>query len=175
VDLAVIAAFTAAGISLINVAITVRAASRGSLQQWRRGEVQPVVARILAASGEAKGAWDEAALTRQEWLRFRDDAAMHDEVLKLQAQEFDHWKAGKAACDKLRFEVAQLELVGHQPVREAARALLDAQGSIARGQLSPDTPSADPLKSLLELGLKVKQCEDRLIEETRTDLGIYGG
>ena len=34
-DLAAIAAFTAAGISLVNVAITVRATSKTSLQQWR--------------------------------------------------------------------------------------------------------------------------------------------
>ena len=52
-NLAVAAAFLAALLSLVNVLITARLASQGRLQQWRREEMRPVVARILSLSREA--------------------------------------------------------------------------------------------------------------------------
>ena len=50
---AVIAAFAAAALSLVNVIVGYRLASRGHLEQWQRDETRPIVARILTLSQDA--------------------------------------------------------------------------------------------------------------------------
>ena len=68
------AAFAAAGLSLVNVVVTAQLASRLHLQQWRRDEVRPVVERILVCAREAQKAWTSAAVSR-ELLRIAPDQA----------------------------------------------------------------------------------------------------
>jgi len=52
VDLTAAAAFTAAALSLVNVAISYRLTSRGHREQWRRDEARPIVARMLKLSAD---------------------------------------------------------------------------------------------------------------------------
>ena len=107
-DLAVIAAFTAAGISLVNVAITVRATSGGSLQQWRRTEVRPAVARILALSDQAMREQHHAMCLHRDRFGLGVRGPYEgDQADKLRAEERDHWKNSRDARQKLSFEVAQ--------------------------------------------------------------------
>jgi hypothetical protein len=170
VDLAAIAAFTAAAISLVNVIIIARLARRTHLQQWRREEARPIVARILALSSEASSAWINGALLREESLSVGDDPAKRTEVLKLQNQEFDQWKRGRSALDKLRFEVAQLDLIAAQPVRDAAAALLLSHESVAIAQFRSVDSSAGLMKTVMES--KAKMLQTDLVERTREDLGL---
>jgi hypothetical protein len=46
VDLSAIAAFTAAALSAVNILISYRLTSRGHLEQWRREQERPIVARL---------------------------------------------------------------------------------------------------------------------------------
>jgi hypothetical protein len=172
VDLAVIAAFTAAGISLVNVAITVRATSRGNLQQWRRGEVRPVVARILALSDQATREQHQAICLQRDRLGLGiRSPADGDQALKLRAEERDHWKNSRDARQKLSYEVAQLDLVGQKPVRDAAAQLLNAQWEMDVSHAQP-ARSGDPLEAFVLAVAQVKVRENALIDATRMDLGI---
>jgi hypothetical protein len=171
VDLAVIAAFTAAGISLVNVVITAWLASRVTHRQWRREEERPAVVRILALSSEAKRIGQELTILRQDVYLYEQDPDKDQLVRNLLASEGELWEDISNVLDKLRLEVAQLELVGHEPVREAARALLNAHDhGLLHARIGH--PATLGLSKGLE---KVKQCEEDLIEKTRADLGIYAG
>ena len=64
VDLTAVAAFTAAGLSLVNVAISARMASRGHREQWRREQERPIVARCLTLSADARHEWRNAWVAR---------------------------------------------------------------------------------------------------------------
>jgi hypothetical protein len=181
VDLAVIAAFTAAGISLINVAITVRATSRSSLQQWRRSEVRPAVARILALSDEAMREQRSALHLHRDRLESGGRGPAGDQADKLMAEEKGHWENSWDAREKLSFEVAQLRIVAHKPVREAAARLLDDQYAVQFlsaadliDELQPGR-SAHLLESFRRASREVKLLEEALIDATRRDLGIYSG
>jgi hypothetical protein len=177
VDLAVVAAFTAAAVSLINVAITVRATGKSNLQQWRRGEVRPVVARILALSDQATREQHAAVCRQRDRLGLSiGEPAEGDEAAQLMAAERRHWKASREARQKLSFEVAQLHLVAQKPVRDAAARLSNAQYQMEIPD--PDLPSELSDDPLVPWGLamaQVRQCEGTLIDATREDLGILHG
>lgn len=53
VNLTAIAAFTAAGLSLVNIVLSARLTRHHHLEQWRRDEERPVVARLLTLSQTA--------------------------------------------------------------------------------------------------------------------------
>ena len=59
------AAFTAAGLSLVNVAISARLVSRGQREQWRRDQERPIVARCITLSGDALSEWSDASVAKQ--------------------------------------------------------------------------------------------------------------
>ena len=63
-DLAAVAAFTAAALSLVNVGFSGWLNSRGHLEQWRRDVERPIVAQIVTLSGDALNAWQEASFAR---------------------------------------------------------------------------------------------------------------
>jgi hypothetical protein len=58
------AAFTAAFLSLVNVAYSARLTSRGTREQWRRDQERPIVARCITLSSDAVKAWHA---TTQAW------------------------------------------------------------------------------------------------------------
>src|SRR5215831_3262744 len=94
--------------SLVNVAITVRATSGGSLQQWRRTEVRPAVARILALSDQAMREQHHAMCLHRDRFGLGVRGPYEgDQADKLRAEERDHWKNSRDARQKLSFEVAQ--------------------------------------------------------------------
>jgi hypothetical protein len=66
VNLAVIAAFTAAAISLVNVVLTARLTRGSQFRQWQRETALPITARILALSEEATEAWASAGGAHSE-------------------------------------------------------------------------------------------------------------
>jgi hypothetical protein len=109
VDLAAAAAFTAARLSLVNVAISARLTSRGHREQWRREE-RPIVARCLTFSADALSEWWDASVAKQDadsprtWVD-------------------PDWHKGRQLLHDLRFETAQLDLLASRTVRQAARGL----------------------------------------------------
>lgn len=175
--LATAAAFTAAAISLLNIIVTARLAKLGTLHQWHRDEMRPIVASILALSREMLATWDSLTLTRVLWLGMRGDPAKHDQMEKFQLKDLDKWEAGLKQVSRLRGEVASLDLIAHIPARQAARALLQAHEDMSdlllrehREDASPKAAS-DTIQAFHE---SCKRLEDDLIEKARADLGLPG-
>ncbi|MGE5136764.1 MAG: hypothetical protein ACM32E_28190 [Gemmatimonadota bacterium] len=175
--LATAAAFTAAAISLLNIIVTARLGKLGTLHQWHRDEMRPIVAKILALSRETLATWDSLTLTRILWLRMRGDPAKHDEMEKYQLKDLEEWETGHDQVAALRVEVASLDLIAHIPAREAARALLQAHEDTSRLLLrehredAPLKGAGDTIRAFRE---DRKRLEDDLIEKARADLGLPG-
>ena len=71
-NLTTIAAFTAAGLALVDVVVNVfwgsRLTSRAQVEQWRRNEERPIVARILTLSEDARALYWPAFDAKQKWV-----------------------------------------------------------------------------------------------------------
>ena len=128
-NLATAAAFTAAGVALIvgvfSVAWGSRLSSRAQLEQWRRNEERPIVARMLTLSADAQDQWGTAQSAKQLFFdALKADPHLGPEVTKAQEVAAGEWQAGQKLCNKLRFEKAQLDLIAGRPVRDAANKLV---------------------------------------------------
>ncbi len=130
-DLVAVAAFTAAGLSLINVLVSARLNSRGHLEQWRRDEERPIVARMLTLSADALSAWHSAGSARRDWIdSLRSDPSGGNVDAKVQEEAVEHWGTGSQLYDKLRFELAQLDLIAGRPLRDVAASLFREHESV---------------------------------------------
>jgi hypothetical protein len=163
VDLSAIAAFTAAGLSAINVVFSYRLTSRGHLEQWRREQERPIVARILTVSSDAYAAWREVAMAKQLWAESAgappSDAA---EVRARYDAAVEMWKA-------LRFEVAQLDLLAGARVRKVAEDLASEHERM-RYRLNPSGAGVTMFRTGEED--KFVELHRQLVEQARTDLGL---
>jgi len=151
VNLAVIAAFTAAAISLVNIVVTAWLASGSQFRQWQREEARPITARILALSGEACLAWSHA------------DKAEDDRQ--------KHLQEGVAAVNKLRYEQAQLNLIATPPTRQAAESLVNGHMFAAAQLLGALRSDLQPTP-MDELTATLEAWERALIDKFRADLGV---
>jgi hypothetical protein len=167
-NLAVFAAFTAAGLSLINVALSARLSSRGARDQWRREQEQPLIAKILNLSTDAVTAWHDTASLKPKLLEAAN-AGADDEKTRLLLDEFrGHWSKGQDLYLTMRDDAAQLDLLASRAVRTAAWRLL-AEHELARRNLLPENPGAS--FTLREIGV-IDRWHRRLISATRQDFGL---
>lgn len=174
-DLAAVAAFTAAGLSLVNVAISARLTSRGQREQWRRDVERPIVAQIITLSGDALTAWREASFARQEWITsVRADPDRQHEDTDARDRAAEKWTAGAGAYEKLRFEIAQVDLVAGRPLRETAGALLGLHESM-RHYIRPAGAANDWFEQVTDLNNQIIALEGDLVAKTRADLGLDRG
>lgn len=160
-DIAAVAAFTAAGLSLVNVAISARLVSRGQREQWRRDQERPVVARCLTLSDDARSEWWDASVAKQ-------DASADAPPTLVDS----HWDKGWQLMHDLRFEVAQLDLLASRAVRQAARDLAAAhEGEASRLVLTAEPGQGDS-EGRRAAKDKIEKLQGALVESTRADLGL---
>jgi len=172
VDLAAIAAFTAAGLSLVNVAVSSRLTSRGNLEQWRRNEERPVIARILTLSDDALSKWQAAGEARQDWIdSVTADPSRSHEDTQARDQAAEHWSAGAELYNKLRFELAQLDLIAGRPLRDVANKLVREHESV-RQWIRPASGASNWFQLLTEQNNKIISLHADLVEKTRADLRL---
>jgi hypothetical protein len=169
-DLTAAAAFTAAGLSLINVVVTARMAGRERLTQWRREELQPIVARILALSRETRDEWRKAAVAQLLRLGGPDSLGEGDDIDSVQKREREGYANGKAAWDKLCFEVAQLQLIAAKPVSDAAEALRLSHESLGLG-LNRGAKTTRAAERKITESVNIDINTGNLIREVRIALG----
>jgi hypothetical protein len=169
VDLSALAAFTAAGLSLINVGVSARLSSSGRKDEWRRNEERPVVAQILTLSQDTLGKWNEAALARQMWIDASRSTDGSIEIDSLRTREREHYTAAMNLWAKLRYQIAELDLIAGRPVRDAANAIYAEHGVLAT-RLRPPGPQDNPLSVVGSS--KVNRLQEDLIAKTRADLGL---
>jgi hypothetical protein len=162
VNLTAAAAFTAAVLSLVNVAATYHLARRGHRENWRREQERPIVARCLTLSAEARGKWWDASVAKQDMSA--GDAWAGSKGLQ-------HIEECLQLVLDLRYEVAQLDLLASRPVRQAAGELVAAHEKeglrlvvTKRGQ--EDYP---PRQANYD---KLGKLQGAFVERTRTDLGL---
>jgi hypothetical protein len=105
--------------------------------------------------------------THSEWLRLREDK---QRALELEELADKYLAAGRAALGKLRFEEAQLNLIGSPATRVAAAALA-TRHNIAEAMLLGH-PSAESLSKTIDGINDMMDWEDSLIAKFRTDLGL---
>jgi hypothetical protein len=161
VDLAAAAAFTAAGLSLVNVAISARLTSRGHREQWRREQERPIVARCLTVSADALSEWWDASVAKQD-----ADADSPGTWVD------PHWDTGRQLLRDLRFEIAQLDLLASRTVRQAASALEMAHDKERRRLLLQARPGQGDYEGRRTARVKIKELQSALLEGARTDLGL---
>jgi hypothetical protein len=170
VNLTAVAAVIAAAASVINIAVTAVLTRRSQFRQWQREEARPIAARLLALSEEAGREWHRFSRTRTARLALspgEDD----DYAARLQQEERDYLAAGRHASDKLRFELAQLELIAAPLTREAARSLA-YHHMVAQLQCENRHVLGMRPVDLEGLPHDLRRLEKRLISQFRADLGV---
>jgi hypothetical protein len=172
VNLAMVAAFTAAGLSLVNVVVSARMSSRGHVEQWRRDEERPIVARMLTLSADALTAWDLARQARRHWIdSLNSDPSGGNADTKAQHEAAEHWGTGSQLYDKLCFELAQLDLIAGRPLRDVATSLVREHESV-RHWMRPTSGASDWYELVAEQNNKITRLHADLVERTRADLGL---
>jgi hypothetical protein len=164
--LAAVAAFTAAGLSLVNVAITAWLARRGHREQWRREQERPIVAHFLTLSVDARHAWWDASEAKQAM-------GESDDLTGTKAEE-NLDKGARLAYD-LACQAAQLDLLASDSVRQAAHALVVAHQKEPGRLLMGFKPGQDDNDGRWACAVKIGQLEAALVERTRADLGLGPG
>jgi hypothetical protein len=174
-DLVAAAAFTAAALSLVNVGVSAWLNSRGHLEQWRRDVERPIVAQIITLSGDALNAWQDASHARQEWIASTHaDLDREHEDIGARDRAAEYWAIGSGAYDKLRFEMAQLDLVAGPPLRDAAGALLRRHESM-RHYIRPAGGASNWFELATNLNNEIVELQGDLVVKTRADLGLDRG
>ena len=87
------------------------------------------------------------------------------------AEAGQHLMKGVRLLDDLRYEVAQLELLASQPVRQAAGELVIAhEKEVARIMVAKSGRNDPQARSAFRN--KIRKLHEALVESTRTDLGL---
>ena len=175
-NLATVAAFAAAGVALIvgvfSVVWGARLSSRAQLEQWRRNEERPIVARMLTLSEDARATWQQAWYARERWIAAMNaDPDRGPEVTKAQDEANDLWAAGAELYGKLRFEMAQLDLLAGRAIREVARKLAQAHESPWHW-LRPAGGADITFEMITEQDSKILGLHAELVDKARADLGL---
>jgi hypothetical protein len=175
VDLSAIAAFTAAGLSAVNVVFSYRLTRRGHREQWRRDQERPIIARILAASRDLSLTWLYLKNLEEEGTRTRE-APTPDTQAAL-----ERYAATVERCETLRFDAAQLALLAGPEVRDAVNALVGAH-SVLQDRLDPAKSRVDPARRNEEITITgdvlddmaevIARVHDQLVGLAREDLGL---
>jgi hypothetical protein len=146
----------AAGLSLVNVGLTARLASRGQREQWRRDEERPIVARCITLSRDAVREWWFASVANHE----KDEDGRRS-----------HWEKGVHLVSGLNFEIAQLELLASSAVRQVAHDLADAH-TRESARVPREVLGENGLEATRAAQAKINELETALVEATRADLGL---
>jgi hypothetical protein len=165
-DVAAVAAFTAAGLSLVNVGISARLARQGRLDQWRRDTELPIVAKVLTLSEECQTSWSNTA--RAKRLLASDTPG--DDVANRNAAT-QAWEAGCSSLERLRFEIAQLDLMAGATLRSAVKALAVPHESLARF-LRPTSGLGDFFELWGRESNAITHLQSEVVGSARADLRI---
>lgn len=175
VDLATIAAFTAAGLSLVSVILSVvltyRLSRRAQLERWRQDQERPIVARLLKLSDEAASKWLEVNDARMDWQNLlSDDPSQNSGAIKALAWAIESWKDADKLQDKISFEAVQLDLIAGGPVRDVATKLAQRHSAVVL--LCHPEREHDDWHGLLSGQLEaIAKLQQDLVRHARTDLG----
>jgi hypothetical protein len=107
---------------LLNIYLTSRLAGKSQREQWRRDQERPIVARMITLSQDALAQWHQAARARWAYLDAVKEA--HDRGTITGGPDDRACAAGSERYENLRADVAELDLIAGQPVRDVAHQLV---------------------------------------------------
>lgn len=165
-SLAVVAAFTAAFLSLVNVAVSARLTRRGSLEQWRREQLQPIVARMLTLSGDLDQARTAFINTNLSIRLARPDGS---EVVDLEQEARTQMGRVYELFRNMEYQQTLLDLLAGRHLREIANKFVE-DNSRLNTHVSSDKGYSQEIGRPLLNDLYLLQKE--LIESTRADFRI---
>lgn len=169
-SVAAIAAFAAAGISLVNVLVTSRLTRGGQKEQWRRETERPIVASLLATSKECLETWTDAA-SQMKTLNESQEAGepfsgeIHEAVVKMVKTYANGW----ALVEKLNGIASELDLIASTAVSQAVNELVDRHAAIRR-DVAPSVPN--PPGTVERYGHEIADLRAKVIAATRADIGV---
>jgi hypothetical protein len=167
-NLAVVAAFTAAGLSLVNVAVSARLSSRGARDQWRREQAQPLVAKLLNLSADAVVEWRDLAALKPKQLEAINAGLGREQAKPLLDEISAHWGKSQELYLAMREQAARLDLLSSRAVRNAAWHLVGKHLETGNHMLA-----AGPRAVFTESHAKlILRWHERLINATRQDFGV---
>lgn len=168
-----VAAFVAAGLSLVNVLVSYFLSHRGQLNQWRRDAERPVVANVLALSGKLTSQLSDVAKARDEWLTSIQQDRNNENVAARDTAASE-WRGARDTFEKLSFEITGLDLIAGRSPRDAAAELMSAQESLVHW-LRPASGTSEPPQEIFSRQSGVAfNAERDLISAVRRDLGVDG-
>jgi hypothetical protein len=168
--LAAIAAFIAAGFSLTGVLVNAWLVSRRKRAEWRRNQVQPIVARLLTLSLEAVDEWQDAYSCFGR-VSATTDNAKRDAVKHLAEA---HLKTGSDLCEKMRFEAARLDLLAGEDLRVAAWGVLFAHLTLSAEMAVLSDGANAVTESGANVYKQVQKVQERLLYAARVDIKVDG-
>lgn len=181
VNLAVVAAFTAAAISLVNVLITARLARGGQFRQWQREDAGPIIERVLVLSDELRLSWSGVA----EDLKTLSRNLVSPRTNEYEAESADNYRdtlqtkiyelllEGRDKFVDLSNGVSALQLISPPPTRNAASRLKDGHQSILTA--FERYPLENELPDIIKKRAAIDSAEQDLADSFRTDLGVSRG
>lgn len=90
---------------------------------------------------------------------------------KARDEATEHWIAGSELFEKLRFELAQLDLIAGPDVRAVATTLVREHESVQHW-IRPASGADDWYKLLTEQNNKIVRLHEELVDKTRAELGL---
>jgi hypothetical protein len=153
------------------VVLSYRLSSRVQLEQWRRGEERPIVARLLALSNEALDNWLYGYHARLDWVSSLADPSQTSEDIKAREMMLEQWQVGAKRHEKIEFEVAQLTLIAGSPLYQAATALSRQHWTVIHA-MPPLADRSDWFERMTEQMERIGALQNDLAAEARADLGV---
>lgn len=163
-DLATLAAFTAAGLTLVNVRITLR----GQRTQWRRDTERPVIAKLLNLSAQCIGEFREAASLKQDWMNPSPGRA---NINELREQGHVRWLAGVATLDEVTLTANELDLLANGKVRASVEELLQQLQSMKHISRAPGGAQR-PYDAVCDYERQALEIRHAIVSAGREDIGI---
>lgn len=169
-DLAAIAAFTAAGFSIINVGYSAQLNRRHQLEQWRRDTIRPIVATMLNRSDDITKAMASVSFARVASIHAQDSGAAsalqkHDEYMSA-------YETMRRYYDELRFESSQLAVVASKDLRQAGDDLVTGHESFMKWLGPASGAEADLSTTLTMQAEQITRRVVALVDTARADLGV---
>lgn len=168
-----IAAFVAAGLSLVNVIVSYFLSRRGQLSQWRRDSERPIAVNVLSLSRELSSQLSTVAMERAKWLtsihqsRDNENAAARDAAASQLQMGWDTF-------EQLRHEVTGLDLIAGPAPRKTAERLVSAHESLVHWLRPASGTSEPPGETFAKQSNVIAQAEQDLVSAIRQDIGVDG-
>ena len=139
------------------------------LQQWRQDAERPVLAKVITTSERSLAILEDTMNKRNRWMNSMTHGQIDNEA---RDEARRSWETDSNEFEELRYQVAQLDLIAGEPLRQAAHALFWKHSDL-RHVLRPSSGGeGDLTDSFMAYSNEIVDLRQTLINLARVDLGI---